>query len=357
MGGFAPDQPVPVRPEVLASWQRSLAAGVGAVCPPYIANFDTDSRFMRAARPVVDDLQQRLAGTSACIFLTDESSLILERRLADSPVGRRLARIASEPGFWFSEEVVGTNGCAIVVDGGGPNFILGAEHFPGELHDLSCFAAPVRDRVTGRLAGVVDITCAYRDTNDLIMPIVLRAAEDIAARLGADTTRTERLMVEAFSRATRRSSRPVVAVNDSMTISNRAAARLLGSLDQGRLWDEAAAALRGTGARASWLTLAGVVSLTAKCRPIRDSGTLVGAVVYLREAGGCADQAPVRTAERGRSTIQRAEVEAITAALRDTRGGRGAAAELLGISRSTLYRKVKAYRLDPERFRSSPISD
>ncbi|GAA1619473.1 sigma-54-dependent Fis family transcriptional regulator [Leucobacter chromiireducens] len=43
--------------------------------------------------------------------------------------------------------------------------------------------------------------------------------------------------------------------------------------------------------------------------------------------------------------IERAEAEAITRALREAGGNRGRAAEILGISRATVYRKMKSYRL------------
>jgi transcriptional regulator of acetoin/glycerol metabolism len=48
------------------------------------------------------------------------------------------------------------------------------------------------------------------------------------------------------------------------------------------------------------------------------------------------------------TAMERAEVHLLQEALRETRGARGAAATMLGISRSTLYRKLKAYRIDPE---------
>ena len=53
-----------------------------------------------------------------------------------------------------------------------------------------------------------------------------------------------------------------------------------------------------------------------------------------------------READRARlTTIQVAEADAIAAALRDNGGNKAAAALHLGISRSSLYRKMREYRL------------
>ncbi|MBN9181250.1 MAG: transcriptional regulator, partial [Microbacterium sp.] len=45
------------------------------------------------------------------------------------------------------------------------------------------------------------------------------------------------------------------------------------------------------------------------------------------------------------SMIERAELDAIRRALAEADGNRSKAAEILGLSRATVYRKMKAYRL------------
>ncbi len=46
------------------------------------------------------------------------------------------------------------------------------------------------------------------------------------------------------------------------------------------------------------------------------------------------------------SMIERVEIEAIRKALDEAKGNRSKASEILGVSRATVYRKIKAYRLD-----------
>jgi transcriptional regulator with PAS, ATPase and Fis domain len=44
--------------------------------------------------------------------------------------------------------------------------------------------------------------------------------------------------------------------------------------------------------------------------------------------------------------IEQVELQAIRQALEESGGNRAKAAEILGISRATVYRKMKSYRLD-----------
>ncbi len=69
----------------------------------------------------------------------------------------------------------------------------------------------------------------------------------------------------------------------------------------------------------------------------------------LRDVPGRAPVSPTpppRQAEPLRKAVERAEIEAIRAALTATDGRRNDAAEILGISRKTLWEKIKAYGLE-----------
>jgi transcriptional regulator of acetoin/glycerol metabolism len=48
------------------------------------------------------------------------------------------------------------------------------------------------------------------------------------------------------------------------------------------------------------------------------------------------------------SMIERVELEAIRKALQEAKGNRVKAADILGVSRATVYRKMKAYRISGE---------
>ncbi|PWV84981.1 Transcriptional regulator of acetoin/glycerol metabolism [Prauserella marina] len=58
-----------------------------------------------------------------------------------------------------------------------------------------------------------------------------------------------------------------------------------------------------------------------------------------------ADLPPTIRAARSLTMIEQVELEAIRKALREANGNRAKAAQILGVSRATVYRKIKAYRL------------
>jgi DNA-binding NtrC family response regulator len=76
-------------------------------------------------------------------------------------------------------------------------------------------------------------------------------------------------------------------------------------------------------------------------------------VIELGESQPVADVLPATEAEergavvyRPGMTMAEVEKEAIVAALTQNRGNRRKAAEMLGIGERTLYRKIKAFKLD-----------
>ena len=72
-------------------------------------------------------------------------------------------------------------------------------------------------------------------------------------------------------------------------------------------------------------------------------------VGFVSAAVGGAGQGPVTTIalpQQGVVPLQELEKRAIQHALLHTRGDRTTAAQMLGIGRTTLYRKLKEYRLD-----------
>jgi DNA-binding NtrC family response regulator len=76
-------------------------------------------------------------------------------------------------------------------------------------------------------------------------------------------------------------------------------------------------------------------------------------VIELGESQPVADLLPVSDSEERGSVVYRpgmtmaeVEKEAIAASLSQHRGNRRKAAEMLGIGERTLYRKIKAYKLD-----------
>ena len=58
--------------------------------------------------------------------------------------------------------------------------VAGPEHFADALGKVACAASPVTD-ADGQVIGVLDLTCAARDFNPLMLPLVKHAAAEMIA--------------------------------------------------------------------------------------------------------------------------------------------------------------------------------
>lgn len=113
-----------------------------------------------------------------------------------------------------------------------------------------------------------------------------------------------------------------------------------------------------------WEHFAARLEAPRSLKPLRETEELLLAHTWAGNARGVrtvvsqlissGHRGPVRTADlpegiqraRALTMIERAELEAIRRALREANGNRARAAAILGLSRATVYRKMKAYHLD-----------
>lgn len=292
------DLPANVRPEIAKSWRRSRLSGVPldqdlqlAVVP----DFDRGGRLVRAATPVLDRLAVAVADTRATVVLGDRRARILERRAGERSLNAQLDVVGLAPGFSYAEELVGTNGIGTAVVERRPVQVVGREHFLPRLRSITCVGAPIHHPITGRLEGVLDITCRYGDTNDRTLPLVLGAVREIEERLYEEASVAERALLENFLIMTRHSKRPVVSMNEEFAISNVAASRLLDAADHSPLWERAREAL-GRHEAAGEVRLSSGLTVLVQCREITQGGVRAGASIRLSVPKPGQDQAPIRLA-------------------------------------------------------------
>src|SRR4051794_35915303 len=229
-----------VRPEIVDSWERSRRAGVDAVhlALPYEPDLDFDGSLANCARPVLDDLAERLSGMSVAVVLTDADGRVLERRVGEGELQRRLDAISLAPGFSYAEEFAGTNGVGTALEGAMPALVVGAEHFSERLQAFACAGAPVRGP-DGGLAGILDVTCLRSEANDLMRFLAHQAATDIEDVLRERGGVGIRRVMAAFRATCARAPGPVLAITDDVVMANRAA-RTLAPADQDRVTARAA---------------------------------------------------------------------------------------------------------------------
>lgn len=276
------DPPAPIVPESIRnSWQRSKHLGIrpDEVVVPYQPDYDRESRLVRAATPVLDRLERALAGSDACVIVTDRKGWVRDRRVGEKRLSAHLDRVHLAPGFNYAEEFVGTNGIGVALEERRPNVVLGTEHFNERLQGVSCAAAPIRNSVTGRVEGAMNLTCWNGPARTLMAALVQEAVGDIERVMYESSSSHQRALLEAFQQVTHYGDRPVLCLGQDLVLANSAAsARLTG--DDHRLLHRAAAESGHAPRARTEVRLSGGETVLMRCRQVDSSA---GAAGYLLE--------------------------------------------------------------------------
>lgn len=275
--GLVPDQ-------ILASWQRSRRWQITAdkVEPRYNADFESDTALARSALPVLRRLQENLDGQRICVILTDADGVVLLRMMTDPDFERHLDRIRLAPGFSYSERLVGTNGIGTALEAGCAISVFGHEHYAEHLEDLACAAAPIRNPLTGRTVGTVDLTCLSVDAGPLLIALARSTAEQVQQALVADSSSAAVQLFEEYLRTCRRTGGIVFAVSTDSVVLNDHARRLLDPNDQALLLRLASEIATEPPSRPARVTLSTGAEARLYSHPISADDPAYGAVVEVK---------------------------------------------------------------------------
>ncbi|MFE6887598.1 sigma-54-dependent Fis family transcriptional regulator [Streptomyces sp. NPDC057694] len=301
------EPPAGVVPEgIRNSWQRSKYLGIGTdeLVVPYQPEYNRESRLVRASTPVLDRLEQALAGSDACVIVTDRKGWVRDRRVGEKRLSAHLDRVHLAPGFNYAEQFVGTNGIGVALEERRPNVVQGTEHFNERLQNVSCAASPIRNSVTGRVEGAVNLTCWNGPARMLMAALVQEAAADIERVLYESSSSHQRALLEAFQQVTHYGDRPVLCLGQDLVLANSAAtARLTG--DDHRLLHEAAAELGHAPRVRKEVRLSGGGTVLMRCRQVDSPAGAAGYLLELsfpdRSTGLALPRTGPRTGPRSRA--------------------------------------------------------
>jgi transcriptional regulator of acetoin/glycerol metabolism len=295
---IAPD----VRPEIAASWRRSTLCGLSPmeVQARYSPEMKFGGQLMRVARPVLEEREHTLKSTRCGIVLTDGEARVLARWGSDYQLERDLTSKNVIPGFCLAESAVGTNSAALVLETGLPSEVHGAEHFAADYLAFRTAGSPIVHPSNHRLLGTLNIACRTVDATPMLMPWLLEVVREIERRLRGEDCVHEQVLLESYLAARRNCRHAVVCLNDQTILSNSAAARLLGTVDQALLWEQASRAIDERANDVSILVLSDGQRVSAHCCPIFDGTAAVGAKIEIQldqMPRAAARQAPSATSE------------------------------------------------------------
>ncbi|OBI96196.1 siderophore-interacting protein [Mycobacterium alsense] len=226
---------------VLDSWRRSQAMQVhpDRLDLPYVRQPDTGSRLAHAAAPVLKGITEDVTIDAMSVILTSADGVVMQRSASERAFMEALDSVSLAPGYSYAEEFAGTNGIGTTLETGRPAFIRGGEHFVGPLGELACAGAPIRDPITRRLVGVVDLTCWASRSNPVLLPLVKSLGSQIEDRLRESAQASEIALLEAYRNQARRFPFGVLAIGGDVLLMNRYLRQTLDSNDQIALLEHA----------------------------------------------------------------------------------------------------------------------
>ena len=227
-----------LRADIHLSWQRSqqARAPMDKVAVPFAELDDDDYRLMWAIEPVLARFTEHLRDTRFSLVLADRDGRVVHTFAGADSVRRHLASLCIDSGYVLSEDYAGTNGIGTVLEEGRPLVVVGDEHYSEPFRDLTCAGTPLRNPITRRLEGVLDLACPSAEWSDLISPALAQLRHDVEQELAAKASLVERLIFERFTARCRETSAALAAISHQYMITNAAAADLLAPADQGVIW-------------------------------------------------------------------------------------------------------------------------
>jgi hypothetical protein len=176
-----------VRPEIVASWERSAAYIMPEVHQAPLADVDETrhawetSPLNAAVQRLESQLQAAADDGELIVAITDPDARILWT-YSGAVMRNKAEKVNFIPGGRWDEASVGTNALDLALKLDHAATVYSAEHFSSCVHGWVCWAAPVRDPVTGRQLGVLDLSTTW----DRSHPIGLATAEALAGLMARE---------------------------------------------------------------------------------------------------------------------------------------------------------------------------
>ncbi|MBV9025130.1 MAG: iron-containing alcohol dehydrogenase [Streptomycetaceae bacterium] len=273
-----------VRASILTSWQRCKTLGLvpNQLEIPYEEDLDLEGHLLHAAEPVLDQLEAALTGTRVSIIFTDRQARVIQRRAGDPALNKSLDAVQLAVGFSFAEPIAGTNGIGTALTERRPCFVVGREHFAECMAPFACAGAPIRNPLSGRVEGVLDLTCLRTDANPAMVTLVRKAAGDIEQRLLEQTATRERELLKAFMDSRSQGQQPGGPAPPGPVGLPHALGDRLGRGDQALLRQKAAELISSPNQSTAQVVLSDGQVAVLRCRSVTEPSGRVGVAVEAR---------------------------------------------------------------------------
>jgi PAS domain S-box-containing protein len=172
-----------VRPMIVESWRRVLATGLEPI--DVLPSIEADASEIRERwlehplgllrHVLVEPLQLLAEESNSVVQVTDPTGLTL---FLGGPewLKARAAEMNLIEGARCTETVNGTNGVGTALATDHPVQVFAFEHFSHHHREWVCSGAPIHDRISGRLIGVIDLSSPWKIAHPRSLELVTSAA-------------------------------------------------------------------------------------------------------------------------------------------------------------------------------------
>ena len=309
--------------------------------------------FLRASGQCLSVLHQTVREADYCVMLTNAGGTTIDYRV-DRERRHDFKRAGLYLGSCWSESEEGTCGVAAVLQDALPITVHKSDHFRAAFTTLTCSAAPIFSP-SGELIGVLDASAIRspdaRDSQNLVNRIVQQSATLIEDGYFLNAMACAWVLLVHRSRHYVEAQPEILIAFDALgniIAANRRARECIAGLQQlprpmGEIFDLQFERLLDSRALQGLhlLRLHGGSTLYGRVRaPVSRA---------VRPARAHAAAAPVATSSESPAieADERQERDQIVAALTECKWRAPHAAQLLGMTRATLYRRMARYRILP----------
>lgn len=348
---------------VARSWERSRGAGLlPSSAPQYelldksrtVPDSKADRRLYSCVVDEIEQLWSAFGGNDWTIFCVNTEGTVIHARHSPACDDDLLLPITC--GRRIVESNIGTTAPSCVIHEGIEAIVTGGEHYLDEFERAFCVAVPLFG-FHGEVIGALDITgTGERDVSQVQEQFRL-AALAAEQRLFATLRGCHLLRLQHDPRWLGTPLAGVIAIEDDGQVRavSRMARRMLSlpasgplpSLDLRRIFDDASPALlgrllqRGRGVQRVARADGSHVWIEYTRGPLnRSTARRTNQTVTARFD----DPAPAATAASASGSLKEQTLSAIQSALQEHNGNIAAAARQLGLSRTTLYTKLRQLR-------------
>jgi transcriptional regulator of acetoin/glycerol metabolism len=295
----------------------------------------------RVVLRVFEHNRSELEATVSWVSFADEHGTISIEWSTEKNIATAIRSLSLGAGADLSMDDAGLNGIGDAIATRSLSVVRGTEHDDEKFHELVCAVAPVLHPLTGEICGIVNVTGHLRSPNSHVAIALKLITAQIRAELGKGLAPKSLLLADAHRRVKAHFPNAVATFDANTLISESGLAPQLVSIDRQELW-ESTSRLSASATEVK-LPSGPRVRVVPVTKGTWEDGA--SAIFDVLRPDAVGDQTLVDPDGQRLTPLEIAERNVIATVLSQCEGNKSDAADRLGLSRGTLYARIRRYGL------------